>query len=259
MLCGLLGYYVIELGLTTLSFSVAHAALAGAALGVLLGVDISYTALALTLLYSLFMGALLPRVNKYSDAVSMAFFTVFNALALMLVYLGQTTVLATVRVGGLLWGSVLTATPLKALVLVSALIAFTTYTTLAGSELDAMLFNKKLAEAEGVNVHYHTVLVLLFVGVAVALTLTITGGFLVFSLLYNPVVASAQITTRGHARRNLAAGIGAFSALVGLLLSYYLDLPVGASIAITSTLILASSTLARAVYNRYLQREEAYS
>ncbi|MCX8204917.1 MAG: metal ABC transporter permease [Candidatus Nezhaarchaeota archaeon] len=257
LLCGLLGHYVNELKLTTLSFSIAHAALAGAALGMVLGADNALTAMAAASMYALSIGLLLPRVGRYGDPLSMSFFTLFNALALFMVYLSQTTVLATVQVGGVLWGSILAVTPLRASLLFATLLAFTTYVLLFKSQLDSMLFDRKLAEAEGVDVYLHTTLILLFVGTAAALTLMITGGFLLFSLLYNPVVASAQVTMRERARRALAPIIGAVSATAGLGVSYHLDLPVGATIALTSLIVLLASATARAVVNRALAKAAA--
>lgn len=254
-LCGLLGYYVNELKLTTLSFSIAHAALFGATIGMVFGVDMAFTATSLAIAYALTMGLLLPRVSRYGDVLSMAFFSLFNALALFMIYLSQTVVLATVQVGGVLWGSLLAITPLRATLLIIALSAFTAYALLAKDQLDSMLFSLKLAEAEGVNVYVHTVLILLFVGTATALTLTVTGGFLVFSLLYNPVITAAQLSIKANVRRVLTPVIGASSATVGLIVSYYLDLPVGATIALTSVIILTASTIVRLVINKVLIRK----
>ncbi|MEM4700074.1 MAG: metal ABC transporter permease [Candidatus Nezhaarchaeales archaeon] len=249
-LCGLLGYYVSELRLTTISFSVAHAALAGAAAGMALGVDAAASSMATASAYALSMGLLLPRAGRYGDVVSMAFFSLFNALALFMIYLSQSVVLATVQVGGVLWGSVLAVTPTRASLLFAALSSFVAYAALARGPLDSMLFDARLAEAEGVDVHLHTTIILLFVGTAAALALTITGGFLTFSLLYNPVVASAQLSPRADVRRALAPALGAASACLGLAASYHLDLPVGATIALTSVAVLLASAALRLALNR---------
>lgn len=251
-LCGLLGFYVSELRLTTLSFSVAHAALAGATMGMALGIDTTLAAIATASAYAVALGLLLPRAGRYGDVLSMTFFSLFNALALLMIYLSQTTVLATVRVGGILWGSVLTVTPLRASLLIAALTLFAAYALVARDQLDSMLFDSRLAEAEGVDVHLHTALILLFVGTATALTLAITGGFLTFSLLYNPVIASARISRRAGVRRILAPVLGMLSAALGLAVSYYLDLPVGTSIALASIATLIVSAAARLTFDRIL-------
>jgi len=248
-LCGLLGFYINELKLTTLSFSIAHAALAGASMGIVLGFDTTYTAISLATVYALALGLLMPRVGRYSEALSMTFFTLFNALALAMIYLGQTTVLATASVGGILWGSILAITPTKLALLGSVAMVLLAYIAAAKRQLDAIVFDKRIAEAEGVNVYLHIVLLLLFVGFATALTLVITGGFLLFTLLYIPIVASAQISLRAYRRQWISPLVGSVSSVGGLTLSYCLDLPVGTSIALTALAIMALSTIARLVTN----------
>jgi len=157
----------------------------------------------------------------------MTFFTLFNALALAMIYLGQTTVLATARVGGILWGHILAITPTKLALLGSVTMVLLAYIVATKRHLEAIVFDRRIAEAKGVNVYLHIVLLLLFVGFATALTLVITGGFLLFTLLYIPIVASAQISLRAYRRQWISSLVGSASSVGGLIISYCLDLPWG--------------------------------
>jgi len=74
--------------------------------------------------------------------------------------------------------------------------------------------------------------------VIISLSLRLTGGFLVFALLYNPVAAALQLTRKAYMQLFLSSTLGAVSALTGLVVSYALDWPVGATIAIVSSTIL---------------------
>ena len=260
LLCGTLGYYVDKLRIATLSFTVAHAALAGAAVGMILGMDMTLTAALTAVGFASVMGTLSLKVGEAKELISMSFFSFFNALALFMIYLSNTTVLATSSVAAILWGSVLAITPFKISVLASTLLLFILYVILYKHRLDSLLFDRKLAEAEGINVHAHAFTIMLFVSVAIALTLKLTGGFLVFSLLYNPVMASIQISRKAHVQQLLSPTLGAIAATIGLLISYAIDLPVGACIAITSSIILLISAIARAIFNYALaKRAISYS
>ena len=247
--CGLLGYYIDRLGIVTLGFSIAHAALAGAAIGMVLGIDMTLTASLMAISLAGIMGVITYRVNRIRDLVSMAFFSFFNALALFMIYITNTTVLATSSVATILWGSVLAITYFKASILAIAIIGFTLYVIAYKHHLDSILFDKKLAEAEGIDVHTHTIIILLFVGIAIALTLKLTGGFLVFTLLYSPVVTAIQVSRRAYIQQILSPIIGAVSAILGLGLSYLYNWPVGACIAIVSSTILVASALSRIIMN----------
>lgn len=247
--CGILGYYVQRFGITTLSFSIAHAALAGAAIGMVLGVDMVYSAMICASAYAIIMGFLMGRIEYAKELISMAFFAFFNALAIFMIYISNTLVLATSSIAVILWGSVLAVTLQKIAIFIVLLIIFIFYVIAFKPQIDAILFDKKLAEAEGVNIHLHTMVMLIFVSIAIALTLKITGGFLVFSLLYNPVASSFQISRKASLQQIISPTIGVLSALLGLAISYILDWPVGATIAIISTLILFISVVYRLVIN----------
>ncbi|HEW94259.1 MAG TPA: metal ABC transporter permease [Thermoprotei archaeon] len=247
--CGMLGYYVQRFGVTTLSFSIAHAALAGAAVGMVFGVDMIYSAMLFATTYAIVMGFLMSKTEHARELISMAFFAFFNALAIFMIYISNTTVLATSSVATILWGSVLAVTLQKIAIFITLLILFIYYVFAFKPQIDSILFDKKLAEAEGIDVHLHTIVILVFVSIVIALTLKITGGFLVFSLLYNPVASAFQISRRANLQQIISPTLGISSALLGLAISYILDWPVGATIAIISTLILFISVIYRLIIN----------
>jgi len=61
------------------------------------------------------------------------------------------------------------------------------------------------------------------------------GGLLVYSLIINPAAAAYQLTYSLRRMFLLAAFFGVASCEAGLLLSYCLDLPAGASIVLVSS------------------------
>jgi len=67
--------------------------------------------------------------------------------------------------------------------------------------------------------------------------LSIIGGLLIFALITNPAAAAYQIC-RGHKSVVIVStSLGALSAVGGFLISFYSNLPTGACIVITSTVI----------------------
>ncbi|MCD6244257.1 MAG: metal ABC transporter permease, partial [Candidatus Korarchaeota archaeon] len=61
----------------------------------------------------------------------------------------------------------------------------------------------------------------------------------------NPVSTSIQLVRKAHIQLILSSFLGGASALSGMLVSYALDWPVGATIAIISTIMLVASSLTR--------------
>lgn len=244
-LCGAVGFHVQRFGVTTMSFGIAHAALAGAALGLLLGVDSTMSAMLLALIIALFMGIVLIRISYGRELISMAIFSASSAIALFAIYVSSAKVLATTSVAIILWGSLLAITFEKLVLLITLSILFSLYIVACRVHIDAILYDKKLAEAEGVNVQLHTLILLFFTGAVIAIALKLTGGFLVFTLLYNPVATALQIAKSARKQLVLSSILGSISAITGLIVSYIIDLPVGATIALTSTTILIITCITR--------------
>jgi ABC-type Mn2+/Zn2+ transport system permease subunit len=238
LILALTGHYISKLGLSTIAFSAAHAALAGAAISSVLGSD-PYTLPALfTLSLGLVLGVALPKASgEVMNNLSMMMFSLFNSIALIAIYLSNVVVLSTTRVGGLLWGSPLAITIDRFACITALFGAFLVYLMFFKSKLDAIVFDKRLAEAEGINIQAHSTAVITFMCVALVLMLEVVGGFLVFSLLYVPYIASVTVTSRADVQLMIAGLFGAIVAPLGANLSLALDTPIGSTIALTVSLL----------------------
>ncbi len=236
------GYYAEKFRITTLSFCVAHAALAGASIGLVLKVDPTYSGVILAVASAMILGVILPRVYV-KEVLTLSLFSFFSAVALIAIYLSNTTVLATTTLSMVLWGSILAVDFQKLAALTAVLIAFASYLRIFKVQIDSIIFDRELAEAEGIDVHTHTLALLAFMGVAMALTLRITGGFLIFALLYIPVASSILIADTAKSQLLMAMVFASFSSMIGFLISYAFDLPIGSSITIVATSVLIASAL----------------
>ncbi len=240
-LCGAIGFYIQRLEITTISFNIAHAALAGASIGLLMGLDPTYSAMVMAIVLSLLLGLIFTRISYGKELISMAIFSACSAIALFSIYMSNVKVLATSSVATILWGSILAVNPQKLVILALATFGFSFYIISYKTQIDSIIYDRKIANAEGIDVQLHTLAVLFFAGIIIALTLKLTGGFLVFALLYNTVSASMQIVRKAHLQLILSSVLGGVSALSGIFVSYAFDWPVGATIAIISTVILIIS------------------
>lgn len=238
----LVGYYAEKLRMTTLSFCVTHAALAGASLGLVLGLDPTYCGMALAVFSGFVLGWIIPRVY-WGEVVMLSLFSFYSALALMAIYLSNKLVLATTTLSMVLWGSVLAADMEKILALAVVLLGFLLYLLRFRDQINSIIFDRELAEAEGIDVHGHILCLLAFIGLVVSLTLRITGGFLVFSLLYIPVASALQVVDVASRQAIVAVAFAVLASVLGFFTSYCLDLPIGSSIAMAATGLLGLSTL----------------
>jgi manganese/iron transport system permease protein len=84
---------------------------------------------------------------------------------------------------------------------------------------------------------------LVLCGLSVTANLNTIGGLLIFSLIVNPPSAAFQLTYRLRTMYLLSALFGVLSCLVGLLVSWLTNAPVGAVIIITSSSFFGVSLL----------------
>jgi len=253
-LCSILGFYISRLGLSTLAFTVAHAALAGAAIALVLGLDMTYLAMVFSITTAVILGLLYDKLSFALNSICMTLFSFFNAVALLAIYYSNTVVLATASISAVLWGSVLAVTIEKLVILIGIVAVFTLYVSAYRKHIDTILFDKKIAEAEGINIVLHVVTLLILASSAISIVLRIVGGFLVFTLLYVPtaLVSSLQLSIK---KQYIAIPLfGTTSALLGLGTSFVFDLPVGVSIALSTIAIAVIAVTTKMIVMKIVYR-----
>ena len=245
ILCGLSSIFIYRLRITTISFSVAHGALAGAALSLLLQVDPLPISFAFAFLTAIILGPLADTLKAPVDIISMILFSLNTALTLLFIYLSPGTALAAQVVSSILWGSILAVTPAHLVLLIILLIIYMAYYYSFKLKILAILFDRWLAEADGINTKLYIYTIILLIGATIVVMLRVVGGFLVFTLIYNLAVSSTQLTRHIKGMMIVASVIGIITIYLGLLISFYLDLPVGVCIVLASLVMLVISLLYR--------------
>lgn len=241
LLCGTMGVFVVRLRLSSLGFAISHAAFAGAALGLLLSfLDPLTMAIAFALIAAALLGPLTETSRFNPDTVLGGVFPLFMALGLIFVSLAPTGAVGSGALS-LLWGSVLGLSQgdvfrlvVLAGVVLLVLLAF-------GKEILVLLLDRRLATASGINARAMTYLVLFLTAVTVAVTLKLAGGLLVYTMLVLPASAAFSLFHDIKKVLLVAPLFGVLFSLAGLLLSLAADLPIGASITLTSAALLLFS------------------
>jgi ABC-type Mn2+/Zn2+ transport system permease subunit len=110
-------------------------------------------------------------------------------------------------------------------------------------ELFAIMYNRKLAEADGIKTKPFVYFIIFLVGLVVTVSLKLVGGILIFALLFNPASSALQFLHDMKKIVIVSPAIGSMTCVSGLIVSLVLDLPVGSCIVLVSTLIFALSVL----------------
>jgi manganese/iron transport system permease protein/iron/zinc/copper transport system permease protein len=100
-------------------------------------------------------------------------------------------------------------------------------------------FDPEVAEVSGVRVARTDALLMLVLSLSILATLTVIGVTLVAATLVTPAVVARMLTNQFSRMLWLSTGIGAACGLVGMNLSYHLDVPSGTTIVLTGATVFA--------------------
>lgn len=236
-LCSTMGLFVVRMNLSSLGFAMSHAAFAGAALGIAVsGLDPLLMAVVFAVTMAAVLGPLSELSRLNADTIIGAIFPLMMALGLIFLSIAPSAGIGSGALS-LLWGSVLGIT-MHDVVKLSALGGVMLITVFAfGKEFFALLLDRKLATASGINTRVYYYMILFLTALVVAFSLRITGGLLIYTLMILPAAAAYQLVYDIKKVFFLAPILGALAALLGVVLSLWFDLPIGSSIAIAATTI----------------------
>ena len=242
VMCPILGAYVITRGRSFMGDALAHSVLPAMVVAFLLGISPFFAAVPAGILIALLMGAVSRRTGVSEDtSIGIIFAGMF---ALGLVMLSSATNI-NVDIEDLLLGQVLGVSQtdvyvslgLTALVLVG-LYAFhrqLVYTT----------FDSVGASVVGIKTRFIEYVLLALLALVIVIGIQAAGIVLVMAMLITPAAAGYMLARRFVGVMVIGAVVGAVSAIAGLYLSYYADLPSGPAMALVATGFFAVSAIAK--------------
>jgi manganese/iron transport system permease protein len=251
---GLLGVFIVGMRIPFLGVCVAHAALAGAVFGSLLGLTgqaLLIPALLGAVATALALGLLDPRRTRMDDNVLLGFLFSFT-MGLAFLGIGLFGVLGRSDndVRSLLWGSLNFCRWRDVWLMLGAAAALAGYVFTFFKELRAILFSREDALAAGIHAPLIWTGFLILAAVTLTVNFQTVGGLMIYSLITNPAAAAFQLVKGFRRALVLAVMLGAASGLGGFLISAATDLPSGATIVLLSSIFVALAGLARAFFRR---------
>jgi zinc transport system permease protein len=236
--CGIIGTYVVVRRMVSVSGGISHAAFGGVGLGYYLGIDPLLGATVFTVATALGMGALEIRARQQMDTIIGAVWAAGMALGILFVYL---TPGFAPDLFSYLFGNILLV-PRGDILLMAVLVAIiVAIVGLFYLEFQAVTFDPDYARVMNLPVERLSLLLLVLVALTVVMLIRVVGIILVIALLTIPAAISRLCTGRLWSMMLLATGLGALFTLIGIGLSYVLNVPSGATIILVSTAAYAAA------------------
>ena len=234
ILCPILGTYVILRGMAFFGDALAHTILPGIVIAFLLGWPLAIGALIMGILTALGIGFLTDKGELKEDtAIGIIFVGMFALGIAMLSTSGNYTIdLAHFLFGNLLGVS---TTDLWMILGLGTAVLLTVY--FFYKEFLLITFDPILATTLRLPTTFFRYLLLVLIAVTIVTALQVVGIALALAMFITPAAAASLLTRRLPPMMGIAAGIGAFSGIAGLYLSFYLNIASGAAVVLVATLI----------------------
>ena len=242
VMCPLLGAYVITRGRAFMGDALAHSVLPGMVVAFLLGISPFFAAVPAGIVIALLMGTLSRRTGISEDtSIGIIFAGMF---ALGLVMLSRATGI-NVDIEDLLLGQVLGVSQTDVFVSLGL-----TAVVLAGlygfhRQLVYTTFDEVGASVVGIKTGLVEYVLLALLALVIVIGIQAAGIVLVMAMLITPAATAYLLARRFVDVMVLGALVGAASAVSGLYLSYYADLPSGPAMALVATTLFAAAAVAK--------------
>lgn len=225
--CGIVGTLVVLRRIVFLSGGIAHAAYGGIGLGFFLGLDPLLSALGFAVIFALGMGLVEIKARQRADTVIGALWAIGMAFGIILL---DFTPGYKADLMSYLFGSIL-AVPTHYLWWVLALdVVILLFITLLFKEVLAISFDEIFATTRNIPVEALQLATICVVTLAVVLMMRVVGLILVIALLTMPAAIALQWAKSVPKAMLLATLLSMVFIVVGLWVSYGLNLTSGATI-----------------------------
>lgn len=240
VVCAVMGAFVVLKGLAFIGDAVSHAAFPGLVIAYLIGVPLYIGGAIAAVSTALAIGVVSRRGNlRFDTAVGVLFAGTF-ALGVLLfsTIRGYVTDLFSYLLGnvlGITEADLLQVGVLGAIVLIVVLVL--------RKELLYATFDPAGAAASGLPVTRLEYLLLAMLGVTIVVSIQAVGIILVVAMLCTPAATAQLLVIRFDRLVRVAVGIAVVSTIVGLYVSFYLNVASGAAIVLIETLAFVAALL----------------
>ena len=247
LLTGPIGCFIIWRRMSFFGDTLAHSALLGVGLGLLLQLNQTISVFLIALALSGALHALRSHGTLSSDATLGILSHGALAFGLLLIsFLPPNQI----DISSLFFGDILASSPLDVQIGLGGVVGGLCVLALIWKPLLVATINADIAKAEG---NYAAIIETIFtvlLTMVIAFSLKIVGVLLISALLIIPAATSRQIARAPEAMALFAALFGILSVLSGLYGSLYFDLPSGPAIVTASVIFFTIMLIIRTLRER---------
>lgn len=246
----LLGVFLVLRRQSLLADTLSHVSLAGIALGFLINLNPTITTLIVVVLSALVLEYIRKLYSSYSEVSTAVLMSGGLAVALILMNLNKGE--NTMNINQYLFGSIITINwaqvKMLGLLMVIILIVF----VFLRRPMYVLTFDEETAHVDGLPVNLLSILFNVLTGVAITVMIPIAGALLVSAIIILPGTISMKLGKTFNQVIIVSIFVGFIGMISGLIGSYQLDTPPGATI----TLVFIALFIVVNIYDSLKRRKK---
>ena len=227
----LLGVSLVLKRYSMIGDGLSHVSFGALAIAVALGVTPLYFSIPVVILAAFFLLRMATNPRWNSDAAIAV--TSASALAIGIIVISRTTGMTT-DVDNYMFGSVLAMTwgdvALSAVLCAAVLVMF----ILFYNNIFAITFDESFARATGTRANLYSMIIALLTALTIVIGMRIMGTMLISGLIIFPALTAMRLCSSFRGVVLLSALVSVLCFLIGMVLSYAIATPAGASIVMTN-------------------------
>ena len=245
--CGIIGTYIVSRRMVFISGGITHASFGGVGIGYYLGFPPLAGAAIVAVLAALTTENLTRRKVLRNDSIIAILWSLGMAIGIIFVYLSPGYA---PNLMSYLFGSIITVTSTDLWLMLALALTVTVVFVLFYRPILYVAFDEQFARIRGIPVMLINYLLIILVALAIVLSIRTAGIILVLSVLTIPQNISNLFTNRFSHIMAGSVVIGFFASILGLILSYALDIPSGATIIFTLVVLYLVARLIKVLIFR---------
>lgn len=238
--CGIIGTYIVTRRMVFLSGGITHSSFGGIGLGYYLGFNPIISAAIFGVLSALGIEFVSKRTNVREDSAIGILWSFGMAVGIMFVFL---TPGYAPNLMSYLFGSILTVSTLDILLMSGLSIILILVFTLFYRIILFVSYDQEYAKTHNIAVSFINYFLIALVALTIVLNIKVVGIILVISLLTIPQSVANLFTKKFQNIIVFSIVIALIGAFMGLIISYQINIPSGASIIFSLVMIFLLAKL----------------
>lgn len=251
--CSLLSSIIVLRKMEFIGDGAAHTAFGGIALAILLGWSINLLSIITAIIFSNAIYFISRKQKLHENSIIGMMLSLSMALGIIFISIkpGYTP-----EIESFLFGDILMVNLQDIIILSLITTIIIIFIFLYNKEIKYFTFNKSIAKIYGVPVNAINYALLVIISIVVVTSVKIVGVVLVTALLVTPGAASKLWAKTLNQMIIISTIIGFSGSFLGIIISYYADIPSGASIVVTLFMLFLLSYILKGTKEIFSSRKK---